>query len=89
MEPRLSDELQELMDQAACVGGKHSWRKHLDKRKKHPKSDKWPYEAREGTKTRQWKENNTGRKRKAHKIYMCIHIYMCKGKHTIKTGAQA
>lgn len=33
MESRLSAELGKLMGQAACVGGKHSWRKHLDKRK--------------------------------------------------------
>lgn len=42
LESRLSAELCKLMGQAACVGGKCSRRKHPDKRKKHPKSDKWP-----------------------------------------------
>lgn len=75
MESRLSAELWKLMGQAACVGGKRSRRKHLDKRKKHPKSDKWPYEAREGAEPRQWKENNAGRKIEAHKnIHLCIHV---------------
>lgn len=76
MESRLSAELGKLMGQAACVGGKHSRRKHLDKRKNIQRVTNGHMRPEREQKQESGKKKSTGRKRKAHKMYVFMYTYI-------------
>jgi len=77
LESRLSAELGKLMGQAACVGGKHSWRKRLDKRKNIQRVTNGHIRPeREGKEDIGKKIALGGKERHVKYMYLFIHIHV-------------